>query len=57
MTDDKAARIKMLRETKGISLQEARLIVEREDLHNEIDRANSLDEIKAILHHLAERIV
>lgn len=54
-TQDQAARILMLRETRGIGLIEARQIVEWEDLHDAIDKAQTMDDIKNILRQLVNK--
>lgn len=42
-------RVAHLRATAGISLQEARAAIEREDLEREIDRIENLSDVKAVL--------
>lgn len=47
--NDKAARVRYLRERKGMGLIEARQTVEREDLLARINAATTIDDLKAIL--------
>ena len=53
---DLVAKVRALREKHGYSLQEAMHRVWRDDFHEMVTRATSLDEIKSILHTLIERI-
>lgn len=47
-------RIKQVREERQCSLQYAKRIVEIEELHAEIDAANSVDDIKQILKKITQ---
>lgn len=55
-SNDRANLIKMLREREGVSMQEAKRMIEREELHDEIDQAHDIEAIKTILHKFVDKL-